>query len=295
MNKYKKFTLIAIGALVVTLAFGLVAFAPVDTASAAGTEGDGFNHGRGPGGFPHGGPGPEADEALAEALGISVEDLQAARESVQAAALEQAVADGKLTQEQADQIAERGFLGRRGHVAPMGDNADALLAEALGINTDKLEAARESVQAAAIEQALADGKITEEQAAMIEARQALQKYIQKDELISKALGITVEELEAAKEDGQRLPDLMDELGVDAEDFEANMQTLREEILQQAIDDGVITQEQADQMREFEGKRCPDGQRFPGGFERPGGFPGRPGRGPTDGTRFQGPEQPTDQG
>lgn len=298
MNKNKKFILIAVGALVVTLAFGLVAFTPINTASAAGTQGDGFNHGRGPAGFPPG--GPEGDEALAEALGISLEELQAAQEAVQAAALEQAVADGKLTQEQADQIAERGFLGRRGRNAQPGTDNGALLAEALGISLEELQAARESVQAAAVEQALADGKITEEQVEMMEARQALQNYMPKDEMVAKALGITVEELEAAKDNDQRLPDLMDELGIDAEDFEANMQTLREEFLQQAVDDGVITQEQADQMAEndYHGRRAPGGKRFPGGkegFERPDGLPGRPGKGQTDGTSFQGPEQPADQG
>ena len=46
MSKTKKISLIIIGVL--TLALGLVAFAPLDTASAA-VSGDGFNHGRGPG------------------------------------------------------------------------------------------------------------------------------------------------------------------------------------------------------------------------------------------------------
>ena len=108
MFKNKKFSLIAISVLVLTLAFGLIAFAPIDTASAATPENEGFNHGRGPGNFHPGGPG--GDEALAEALGISLEELQTAHEIVQAAALEQAVADGKLTQEQAEQIAEDEFL-----------------------------------------------------------------------------------------------------------------------------------------------------------------------------------------
>lgn len=273
MFKNKKFSLIAIGALVLTLVLGLVAFAPIDTASAAAPEDEGFNHSRGHGGFRPGGPGGE--EALAEALGISLEELQTAHEIVQAAALEQAVANGKLTQEQADQIAERGFIGRRGGFHPIEGDADTPLADALGISAEELQSARERVQADGIQQALEDGKITEEQVEMMEARQALQNYMQKDEMIAKALGITVDELDAAKEDGQHLPDLMEELGVEPEDFEANMQALHEETLQQAVQDGVITQEQADQMLEndFHSKRRPGGRgRFPGdkeGFERPG--------------------------
>ena len=58
MFNNKKFLLIATGGLVMVLAFGLVAFTPIDDASAATSEGDGFNHGRGPGGFRPGGPGP---------------------------------------------------------------------------------------------------------------------------------------------------------------------------------------------------------------------------------------------
>ena len=93
MSKNKKFSLIAIAALVLTLALGLVAFAPIDTASAAVPD-DGFNHGRRPGGFRLGESGN--DEALAAELGISVEELQAAHEIVKATSLEQAVANGKL-------------------------------------------------------------------------------------------------------------------------------------------------------------------------------------------------------
>lgn len=297
MFKNKKFQLIAIGALVVTLALGLVAFAPIDNVSAAAPE-DGFNHGRGPGGFRPAGPG--GDQALADELGISIEELQSAHQVVQAAALEGAVADGKLTQEQADQIAAHDFFGPRGRFTPMRGEADTLLAETLGISVDDLQAARQRVQADAIDQALADGKITEEQVAMMEAHQALQNYMQKDEMIAKALGITVDELDAAKEDGQRLPELMEELGIEPEDFKADMQALREEILQQAVQEGVITQEQADQMLEndFRGVRGPGGRGFPGGKEdhqRPEGFPDRPENSETDGIDFQRPDRSTNQG
>ncbi|HID53892.1 MAG TPA: hypothetical protein EYP41_17875, partial [Anaerolineae bacterium] len=44
------------------------------------------------------------DQALADALGISVEDLLAARETAKATLIQQAVDEGKLTQEQADAI-----------------------------------------------------------------------------------------------------------------------------------------------------------------------------------------------
>ena len=47
------------------------------------------------------------EEALAEALGIPVEELQSAHEAVWESAIEAAVSDGKLTEEQAGQILER--------------------------------------------------------------------------------------------------------------------------------------------------------------------------------------------
>jgi hypothetical protein len=290
MSKNKKFTLIAISVLVLTLTLGLVAFAPIDTASAALSD-EGFNHGRRPGGFRPG--GIDNDEALADALGISVEEMQTAREIVRTAALEQAVADGTLTQEQADQIADGTSFNHRAHFMPKGDESDSLLAEALGISLEELQAARQVVQQAAIDQALADGKITEEQAAVMEAYQTIQSYLHKDEMTAKALGITVDDLNAAHEDGQRLPDLIEELGFTQEEFEANMQTLREETLQQAVQDGVITQEQADLMLEngYDGLRGLDGHGFPAGkrsFERPG----RSGNGGTD---FQGLAEPTIEG
>jgi lambda repressor-like predicted transcriptional regulator len=270
MFKNKKYSLIAIGVLVLALAFGLVAFTSINTASAAASD-DGFNHRGRPGGFRP--AGADSGQALADELGISLEELQAAHESVRAVMLETAVAEGKLTQEQADKIAERGFPVRHRHFGLIHGEAESLLAEALGISVEELQAARERVQAAAIEQALADGKITEEQAALMEARQALRNYIQKDELIAEALGITVSELDAAREDGQRLPDLMDELGVESEAFEANMRTLREEALEQAVDDGVITQDQAEELLEnnFRGFHCLCRPGFPAGkkgFWRP---------------------------
>lgn len=303
MFNNKKFFLIVAGGLVMVLAFSLVAFAPIDAASAATPEGDGYNHGRGPGGFRPGRSGPGGEEALAEALGISVEELQVAHETVQAEMLEQAVAEGKLTQEQADQLKTRGTWGRRGQLALMKGVAESYLADALGISVEELQTARESVKASAIQQALEDGKITEEQVAMMEARQALQNYLTKDEIAAKALGITLEELEAAREDGQRLPDLMEELGIEADDFETNLEALREDVLQQAVQDGVITQEQADLMLEndFRGKRGPGGRDFPGGkedFQRPEGsphFPGHPGNGESDETNFRLPDQPANQG
>lgn len=124
--------------------------------------------------------GEEQSTYLAAALGITVEELQAAQDSVRTAAIDQAVADGILTQEQADQLkageqVRVPFMGRGG--AAQIDH-EALLAEALGITVEELEAAKVEARAAAVAQAVADGEITQEQADLMAARQAFGSYQQ---------------------------------------------------------------------------------------------------------------------
>lgn len=121
------------------------------------------------------------DEYLAEALGITVEELAAARRQAMAAYLADAVTAGDITQEQADLA-----LGKYA----LSDAIDrtALVAEALGLTTEELQAALDggqslselmtaqgidagtlqtNVQAAyeaAVARAVADGVITQAQA-----------------------------------------------------------------------------------------------------------------------------------
>lgn len=111
---------------------------------AAGTGLAGRALAHGPGGFGaggHGGFGRQFlepggfkgahDQELAEALGVSVEKLQAAQEKVAAAGLAQAVKDGKLTQEQADLMT----AGRK--LAATVDR-EAIAAQVLGMSKDEL-------------------------------------------------------------------------------------------------------------------------------------------------------------
>lgn len=133
-----------------------------------------------PGGFGHSGS-RGGDEYLAEALGITVEELQAARETAYAAYLADAVAAGDITQAQADELLARQRLSSY-------IDHKALVAEALGLSVKELEAAlaggqslsdlmtaqgltAETLQTAiqtayeaAIARAVADGVITQAQA-----------------------------------------------------------------------------------------------------------------------------------
>jgi hypothetical protein len=66
--------------------------------------------------------------------------------------------------------------------------------------------------------------------------------------IAEALGLTVEELDAAHEDGKTAWDIAEEQGISEEDFFSLMSAARSAALEQAVADGSITQEQADWMQ-----------------------------------------------
>lgn len=160
-----------------------------------------------------------SDELLAGALGITTDELNAAYLEAANAALDRAVAEDLLTQTQADNLRQRleaasgnGFpfhLGGRGFGLFGSDTIDseALLAEALGITTDELQAAYDDAEVAALAQAVEDGQLTQEQADLVAARRALQEYW------------------------------------------ATQQQTYEDIVQGALDAGAITQEQADLLLE----------------------------------------------
>ncbi|NOX61867.1 MAG: hypothetical protein GXP42_07960 [Chloroflexi bacterium] len=244
IKKYRIPFLAVLGLL--TLALVLAAMSP-QSAEAAGPEGHGRADKR----------GAQHDQYLAEALGITVEELQAAREQAFEAALQQAVDQGLITEKQAEWLKEhkRAAQGLR-RFAPFGaENIDmnALLADALGISVDELQAARRAAADAALDQAVAEGRITQERADRIKAMRALKAYFQ--------------------EQGVR----------------DQLRAVIENAVQQAVADGVITQEQADEflsrpgiifpgmkrpqpknpgMNPFRGRSCPQergfqGQSFPG--------------------------------
>ncbi|RME63104.1 MAG: hypothetical protein D6790_05270 [Caldilineae bacterium] len=226
MKKWiKRFSVVFAAVLVGVLALSAITFAqgPDTGATPTGDSGPGFfRHGPGGGhGFGKGFRGGEDHlQAMAEALGMTAEELQAALEEgqtleeiateqgvdLQAVMLEQAqeklaqaVADGKLTQEEADQILERIQNGER--PGPFGPRRGHPGQEAL----------------------------------------------------AEALGMTSEELHEALRSGQTLEEIAAEQGVDLDavkkQIKADMLTQAQEKLAQAVADGKLTQEQADQILE----------------------------------------------
>ena len=154
MNKKFVITALVLGALVVSTVAGVAFY---NTASASGVVQQGqrmlgamqagayLANDRGPG--RPGGPGGVSQEELAAALGVTTDELTAAYEKANQAALEKAVADGLITQAQADELQQNGqsfpFGGRwSGWLSQKGIDYEALLADALGISVDELQAAR---------------------------------------------------------------------------------------------------------------------------------------------------------
>jgi polyhydroxyalkanoate synthesis regulator phasin len=179
--------------------------------------------------------GARVREAVAEALGITVDEYDAVVEEARNKVADEAVAEGWLTEEQATRMKERteqgfgprgmgkGFVGPRGGF--MGRGGDSIVG-----------------------------------------------------LMAEELGLSVQELFAELQDGKTLGELASEKGLDVEAITAKHLAQLEENLSQAVEDGKITQNQADWMLQQAEERVPDmlDQTWEGGF--PGGHPGgrRPG-------------------
>jgi hypothetical protein len=221
MNKWIKISVLSISVLIIGI--GLMAFRPY-------------------GDPPTGDGAVDHTSALAEALGISVEELEAALQVVNTKMIDQAVADGVLTQVQADKIlAGEPPAGNRRMKSSgrffRGEDFNTLLAEELGIDFETLHSAQQEVQNALLAQALEDGRISQEEFDMMQIRRKMSPYFQ--DAFS----------------------LAHQAAVDA-----------------ALEDGAITQEQANLLME-------NGQQFAPGFRKPGNShrPGKhlPFHGPMD--------------
>lgn len=143
-----------------------------------------------------------------------------------------------------------------------------ILAEELGISVAELEAAMQTAREAMFQQLVDEGTFTDEQVERFEAAQALRQAIDEDALMANALGISVAALEDAREEGKKLSDILDDVDMDSETFRENLSAAHQAAVDQAVEDGVITQSQAELLQAGPGF----GHGFPGaGFHGRGGF------------------------
>ncbi|MGB2911336.1 MAG: hypothetical protein WBB55_12210, partial [Anaerolineales bacterium] len=137
------------------------------------------------------------------------------------------------------------------------------LVEESGLDMTDFQTALQAARAEMLQQAVAEGSITQEQADRKLDRQSKQngfgrggqgRFGLKDKdgkawqtTIAEVLGIPVEELEEHLAGGETIRTLVEELGLDITDVQSALQAARAEMLQQAVANGSITQEQADRM------------------------------------------------
>jgi hypothetical protein len=155
-----------------------------------------------------------------------------------------------------------------------GIDRDQLLADALDISPEELVEARAEAREAGILQAVEEEVITQDEADLLLAVIAFKGSVNKAELMANAVGISLEELEQAREDGLGLRGLLEELGLSPDDVREGLRAAFESSVEDAVSSGSITQEQADLILEFERpvrflrRMHPSGPwhpRSPGGF------------------------------
>ena len=172
-------------------------------------------------------------QAIAGILGISVEEYETAVDTAQGQVLEEAVADGWLTQEQADRMQERMNLGPGAH--PMGKGFFGGRG-AWGMRGNSLFS-----------------------------------------VAAEELGMELSDLMAELQDGKSIAEVAGGLGVDPQTIADAYLAQVAETLADAVENERITQKQADSMLESITETIDDQLEAACGGCFPGGFMGRGGR------------------
>lgn len=142
------------------------------------------------------------------------------------------------------------------------------LAANLGVDQERLQEAIQQTTQQMVDEAVQKGKITPEQAEKIKAR--LQNapgsfglirkgwpkagqgkgWHAKDanlETLAQTLGLSADELKAQLEEGKKLAAIAEQQGVSMDELREKMQGVRIQAIQQAVKDGKLTQEKAEQL------------------------------------------------
>lgn len=155
------------------------------------------------------------------------------------------------------------------------------LAEALGISVDELRAAQDSAVDNGIKQAVAEGELAPKQAERMLTWRKLRPYLNPEALAARVLEMTPDQMAAAMSQGKSLWDLARERRLDFGTAREKFLAAGKAAVQQAVADGAITQQEADEVAKMAGQRHGPGEFFGGrGGFGPIGFFGRgPGFGP----------------
>ncbi len=181
MKNKRTITILVLGALAVASAFGAIAYqsvfaaAPTTTSTTSTSTTTMLGPG-GPGGA--GLRGGYDNQYLADALGITVDELNTAYQNAYSAALKDAVTKGLITQAQADSLTTNGTAFPFGNrwdswLSQNGIDFNTYLADALDISVDKLTAAYQTAYNTRVDQMVTNGNLTQEQADLMKGEYAL--------------------------------------------------------------------------------------------------------------------------
>ncbi|MFZ5632508.1 MAG: DUF2680 domain-containing protein [Bacillota bacterium] len=136
----------------------------------------------------------------------------------------------------------------------------AKFAANLGVDQDKVTAALEETKKQMLDEAVQQGRMTQEQADKIAARKSGNfgwfggihgknndrgRYMGKD--AEKILGITPDQLKEELKSGKTWQQILSDHGLTIEQFQQKMLENKKEALAKAVSEGKMTQEQADKM------------------------------------------------
>ena len=131
---------------------------------------------------------------------------------------------------------------------------ETFVAQALGVDEETLRAAQQQGTLAWIDYQVEQGLLDAAKADLLKARVLVRPYLDPVTLTAQALGLTEDDLQQACAEGKTLADLLEQQGMTRRDFVAALKEAAEQALQQAVDDGVITQEQADALKQAARRR-----------------------------------------
>lgn len=137
----------------------------------------------------------------------------------------------------------------------------------LGVDQDKVVAALDATKKQMLDEAVQQGRITQEQADKIAARTNEnpgwfggfngKKHDRKpgfkehgrnfNDDMAKALGLTPDQLKSEFQSGKKLPQIIADQGLTPEQFHQKMLEIKKEALAKAVSEGKLTQEQADKI------------------------------------------------
>jgi len=159
--------------------------------------------------------------------------------------------------------------------AAQADRYEELLAQQLGISVDELKAAQKAARDQMIDEAVAAGRLTPEQAERLKSLEPGELRGFKHRVVhalknvldsaAKALGLTTAEVREGLADGKSIADLAADQGKNIDDVKSAMIDDLEAAIDQAVTDGKLTAERAANLKQRLNDHIDDIVNHEGGF------------------------------